>query len=223
MVFKIPDPPKPSLDGYRDWEFLARGGEGAVWRATDSQGVVVVVKHHHNASQWRAESDALRAVDSPYVVKWIACDENEQVIVREYIVGRRADHAIDSDHNSVDWRRGVLESATALLDILDANYTPADLQLANIVVSAVDGRAVVIDLGHSRPGRTLEWLTPDSLRHLVLSWRGHKLVANGNEPHEEIRARSLRELEPALADVVEALDFTADPIRTFVEKLPSTS
>lgn len=215
VTFKVPTPTPPTVNGFVDLEFVARGGEAVIWRAVDANKRLVAIKQHHDASQWRTESTALRAIDSENVVRWIGEDAAQLVIVRDYIDGERADRIKPV---ADDCRRWILDSTRALRDINAAGYTPPDLQLVNIVISAGDRRAVVIDLGHAQllePG----WHGVGALTDIALRWLGY---AHTSADDESVRARVLRELDPALAYVIEDLH-TDNPIGEFVERLSTSA
>ena len=139
---------------------LGRGGQATTWRARDSDGSLVALKHLSltDAEDWKAielferEAKVLEALDHPSVPRFHQSFHlgPECFIAQDLVEGRSLAEALDAGEAFDEAQ--LKEIAGQVLEVLDWLHTRAppvihrDIKLSNLLMRS-DGRVMLIDFG----------------------------------------------------------------------------
>ncbi|MBV7334797.1 protein kinase [Chloroflexi bacterium TSY] len=158
-----PEEATPPSKRYITEDLLATGGHGEVYRGHDTEtGQLVVIKrlkpnlmqrHPEFVQRFQRESEALRQLDHPNIVKMFAAFEHEeqQSIVMEYMSGGSLRDLLDQgDALSLEQ---ILDMSLELADALSRSHhldiIHRDLKPGNVLLAA-DGTPRLTDFGIAR-------------------------------------------------------------------------
>ena len=183
IVFSGNSTSLPGLSGYYLLKRAGRGGQGTVWIANDTssgieENVAIKIYRDGNESLIRREVKNLLKVRSPHVVGYRRClrtTAEELAIIMEYIDGHPLDEILQkSPGRSLPWDAPESQTVVSLnsstiiggvlrglasLHSLEQPIVHRDVKPANIMITASDGRAVLIDLGLSKQSNSNQTMT----------------------------------------------------------------
>jgi predicted ATPase len=154
------EPDNRIIQGYARYDRIGQGGMGEVYRGLDTHtGELVALKclrpeyvigTHGHLERFKRESEVLRQLDHPNIVKMLAAieDEGQHYIVMEYVSGGSLRDLLDeTPHLPVDRVLSIsLELADALTRAHHLKIIHRDLKPANVLL-AEDGTPRLTDFG----------------------------------------------------------------------------